>query len=208
MEGTGTQACHEAAYAGLGPENGYIESVVNSCHGTNSCNYIVSSSSSSHNGGTVGNIKDSCIGRGSCYAIAYGGSPGSVGDITSSCLGDSSCQFMSQGYFTAGSIGDISCSCQGGFSCRHLYYSDLNGGGNALSIDELSFCCNGVSECDDFLLDNFTLPTSCAAGDYSAAGDSTCSVPSSSLSPTLSPSRSPSKEPTDSPSKVVSRLYI
>ena len=204
-------ACYKTGYASGAGTDGYVESVVNSCHGDFSCQQI----SSSHTGraGSVGDIKDSCHGLASCLLMAStttsSGNAGTVGNIKDSCHGENSCSYISGSFSVgiAGSVGDITCSCQGDNSCYSLYSGFGRDGGHALSINELSFCCNGVSECDDFLLDNFTLPASCAANDYTDAGDSTCSVPITS-SPSLSPTRNPSKEPTDSPSKVVSRLYI
>ena len=99
----------------------------------------------------------------------------------------------------AGSVGDMTCSCQGDNSCEYLYSVQVRD--NALSIDDgLSFCCNGANECNDSS-GTFTLPATCAAGDYTDSAASSCSVPTSS------PSQSPSKAPTGSPSKVVSVVW-
>ena len=199
-EGSGTLACYKAGYGRVGID-GYIESVVDSCHGQSSCSWIAYTDSG--NGGTVGSIKNSCHGTQSCADIAYSnsGDGGTVGSIKDSCHGQSSCESMSGSYSgIVTSVGDITCSCQGESSCYRLY-SGYWRNGHALSIDELSFCCHGADDCSE---ENgiITLPETCAAGNYSTAGDSTCSVPT--FTPSLSPSQSPSKVPTGSPSKQVS----
>jgi len=127
------------------------------------------------NGGTVGNIIDSCHESFSCYEFAYSYSG------------------------NAGNIGDMTCSCQGVVSCEKLYSGNGRDGNDALDIDVLSFCCNGANKCNDSS-GTFTLPATCAAGDYTDSAASSCSVLTSS------PSQSPSKAPTGSPSKVVSLL--
>ena len=149
--------------------NGYVESVVDSCHGESSCAFLAFSSPDigiGGNGGIVGNIKDSCLGRDSCYGVASTGygDAGEVGNITSSCHGRQSCSYMISR--VGGSVGDISCSCHGDRSCDSLYSGLGLPDAKALSIDELSYCCNGASECshgfgNPIIL--LTLPASCGA---------------------------------------------
>ena len=198
-EGSGDYSCYRAAWT-----DGSVESVVNS-----------SSTEIAIVSGTVGNIKDSCHDAHSCERIAFSfGYAETVGDITNSCHGQYSCYYMISGNLggSGGSVGDITCSCQGDYSCFYLYSGYGRDGGNALSIDELSYCCNGLDpfynpKCRDkgpsLSFPLITLPETCAAGDYSDAGDSSCGAPTSS--PSLSPSRSPSKVPSNSPSKVPSQ---
>lgn len=183
---SGDFACDRTAY-GL-DTSGYIESVVNSCHGLGSCTSIAYS----YDAGTVGNIIDSCLGTFSCAGMvssySYDGNGGTVGNIEKSCLGVNSCRQLAQAVGNsgnAGNIGDMTCSCQGDVSCVLLY--SVRGRDNALSIDDgLSFCCNGADVCSE-TGGIITLPATCAAGDYTDSAASSCSVP-----------------PSGSPSKVVS----
>ena len=154
------ESCFYAGYGGV--TSGYIESVVDSCHGPTVCAFMAGAGANG-NGGTVGNIINSCHGVFSC---------GYMASSTSGNIGE-----------TAGNIGDITCSCQGDGSCQNLYSANGRDGNVALSIDELSFCCNGENVCNDSS-GTFTLPASCAAGDYSDSAASSCSVPQSTPSET------------------------